>query len=110
MYLHCLYALYICTQLTYYLAMKTVNALTIRNKFGEVLAYLEENHEPVLITKGKKLRAALVPIDDFRTRFLDKQAEEEREKLLSNIRNARKPSRENIDSVEALRRLRGSLG
>jgi len=89
--------------------MKTVNALTIRNKFGEVLSYLEETHEPVLVTKGKKLRAALVPIEDFKTRFLDKQAEEEREKLLEQIKNTRKPSIENIDSVDALRQLRGSL-
>jgi prevent-host-death family protein len=87
--------------------MKTVNALTIRNKFGEVLSYLEETHEPVLVTKGKKLKAALVPIDDFKTRFLDKQAEEEREKLLEWIRDVRKPGLENIDSVEALRQLRG---
>ena len=56
------------------------------------------------MTKGKKLRAALVPIEDFKTRFLDKQAEEEREKLLEQIKNARKPSIENIDSVDALRR------
>jgi PHD/YefM family antitoxin component YafN of YafNO toxin-antitoxin module len=89
--------------------MKTVNALTIRNKFGEVLSYLEESGEPVLVTKGKKLRAALVPIEDFKTRFLDKQAEEEREKLLSRIHNAREPARENIDSLEALRQLRGTL-
>jgi PHD/YefM family antitoxin component YafN of YafNO toxin-antitoxin module len=89
--------------------MKTVNALTIRNKFGEVLSYLEETREPVLVTKGKKLRAALVPIEDFKTRFLDKQAEEEREKLLEQIKNAGKPSIENIDSVDALRQLRGSL-
>ena len=90
--------------------MKTVNALTIRNKFGEVLSYLEESGEPVLVTKGKKLRAALVPIEDFKIRFLDKQAEEEREKLLSRIHNAREPSRENTDSLEALRQLRGTLG
>ena len=89
--------------------MKTVNALTIRNKFGEVLAYLEETHEPVLVTKGKKLKAALVPFDDCKIRFLDKQAEEERERLLERIRGVRKPGLENIDSVEALRQLRGGL-
>lgn len=89
--------------------MKTVNALTIRNKFGEVLAYLEDKHEPVLITKGKKLRAALVPIKDFQTRFLDKQAEEERDKLLKEIRAIRRPGKEKTTSVEALRQLRGNL-
>ena len=89
--------------------MKTVNALTIRNKFGEVLSYLEEKNEPVLVTKGKKLRAALVPIKDFQTRFLDKQAEEERDKLLERIRNIRRPGKEKITSVEALRQLRGDL-
>jgi hypothetical protein len=54
------------------------------------------------------MKAALVLIDDFKTRFLDKQAEEEREKLLERIRGVRKPVLEDIDSVEALRQLRGS--
>jgi prevent-host-death family protein len=89
--------------------MKTVNALTIRNKLGEVLAYLEETHEPVLVTKGKKLRAALVPIDDFEKRFLDKRAEEERKLLLDKIKAVRTEKKEPIDSVEALRQLRGDL-
>jgi prevent-host-death family protein len=89
--------------------MKTVNALTIRNKLGEVLAYLEETHEPVLVTKGKKLRAALVPIDDFEKRFLDKRAEEERHKLLEKIKSIRSGKKENIESVEVLRQLRGEL-
>jgi predicted nucleic acid-binding protein len=31
-----------------------------------------------ILEKGKKLRAALISIEDFKTRFLDKQAEEER--------------------------------
>ena len=89
--------------------MKTVNALTIRNKLGEVLAYMEETHEPVLVTKGKKLRAALVPIDDFEKRFLDKRAEEERQRLMEKIKTVRVPKKENTDSVDLLRQLRGEL-
>lgn len=40
-------------------------AFTIRNRFGEVLSYPEERHEPVLISKGKRVRAPLVPIDEL---------------------------------------------
>jgi len=67
--LHLMSTLDICIIWIYDKNMKTVNALTIRNKLGEVLSYLEETHEPVLVTKGKKLRAALVPIDDFQDPF-----------------------------------------
>ena len=38
--------------------MKTVNALQIRNNLGKVLQELEETGEPILLSKGRKVRAA----------------------------------------------------
>jgi len=70
--------------------MKTINALTIRNNLGKVLQELEETREPVLVSKGRKVRAALITIEDFQTRFIDKQAEVD-----------------SLTSLEALRNLRG---
>jgi len=45
--------------------MRRVNALTVRNKLGEVLDMLDAEHEPIMISKGKKLRAVLISYEDF---------------------------------------------
>jgi len=90
--------------------MKTVNALTIRNKFGEVLSYLEETHEPVLVSKGKRVRAALVPIDEFERRFVDKRSEEKRQEFLERVRSAAESRVGDQDSLEVLRSLREGTG
>ena len=87
--------------------MKTINALSLRNNLGKVLQELEETNEPVLVTKGKKLRAVLVGIDDFQKRFVDRQAEEDKEKWLKSILALRSPRAGSISSLETLRDLRG---
>ncbi len=90
--------------------MKTVNALKIRNHFGEVLDDLERTGEPILLSKGRKIRAALVPIEEFKRRFVDRLAEEEQRRLLERIRSGRSHRLEDRDSVDVLRELRGYPG
>ncbi|MCX7037970.1 MAG: type II toxin-antitoxin system Phd/YefM family antitoxin [Spirochaetes bacterium] len=87
--------------------MKTVNALTIRNKLGSVLQELEEGKEPILITKGRKVRAVLITPGDFQTRFLDKQAEEEKQRWIRKLAELRAPRVGSLSSLDALRDLRG---
>ena len=87
--------------------MTTVNALTIRNKFGEVLKTLEETGEPILVSKGRELRAVLISIEDFETRFVDKRAEEEKRRVFQRI-VSRRQSVITDESPEAIiRRMRG---
>ena len=87
--------------------MNTVNALKVRNQFGEVLDLLDNKKEPILITKNKKVRAVLICYEDFKIRFLDKQAEEEKEKFLKQVESHVASSLIPEDSVETLRKLRG---
>lgn len=87
--------------------MKTVNALTIRNHLGEVLDTLNETKEPILISRGRKISAALITIEDYKTRFIDKQAEEERKKLFKRILSLQARGVSGKNSIEALRELRG---
>ena len=87
--------------------MKTVNALTIRNRLGEVLEYLETTGEPVLLSKARKVRAALIPIEDFKVRFLDRQAEEERKRFLESLEGLAEERVGETDSLQILRNLRG---
>ena len=71
--------------------MKTVNALSLRNNLGAVLDEIEQTKEPILVSKGRKLRAALISIEDFQKRFIDKQAEEEREIWLRKLQGLLAP-------------------
>lgn len=87
--------------------MKTVNALKIRNNLGEVLDLLDETGEPILVSKGRKIRAALITPEQFKKRFLDYQAEEEKRHLLETIEDLKADSLEAKSSVDILRELRG---
>ena len=86
--------------------MKTINALFLRHKLGEILQEMENTKEPVLISKGKEIKAALVPIEDFQKRFLDKLAEEERRKMKEKIRSLIAPRIGPMDSLNTLEDLR----
>ena len=87
--------------------MHQVNALTIRNRLGEVLDLLEADGKPILISKGRKVRAVLVSVEDFKKRFVDVQAEEEKKRFLEGIVQLRGQKTEKTNSVELLRQLRG---
>jgi len=87
--------------------METVNALKIRNNLGEVLERLDATGEPVLISKGRKVRAVLVTPEDFERRFLDVKAAEAKQRLLKRIKNLRMKKKESIVSTQLLRQMRG---
>jgi PHD/YefM family antitoxin component YafN of YafNO toxin-antitoxin module len=87
--------------------MRTVNALKIRNNLGEVLDSLENDGEPILLSKGRKIRAVLITPGEFKKRFLDKQFEEEKKKLLQRIKDFRADSVIKKSSIDVLRGLRG---
>ena len=87
--------------------MKTVNALEIRNHLGAVLDELEEKKEPIFVSKGRAVRAVLITPEDFKVRFVDRQAEDERNRLLEKLRDLRTQRRGAKDSVDVLRALRG---
>ena len=87
--------------------MKIVNALQVRNNLGKVLQELEETKEPILLSKGRKVRAALITYEDFQRRFLDRQAEETREKWRNALNELRAPRVGSRSSLDTLRELRG---
>ena len=87
--------------------MKTVNALKIRNHLGEVLDELNESGKPILVSRGRKIQAVLITPDQFKKRFLDYQAEEEKKRLMEVIKNSKAKRKGGKESVEVLRELRG---
>ena len=87
--------------------MKNVNALQVRNRLGEILDGLNETGEPILISKGRKVRAVLITSEQFERRFLDYQTEEKKQKLMEMIESLRDRRIGKKDSVNVLRELRG---
>ncbi len=87
--------------------MEEVNALKLRNNLGEVLDRLNTTGEPILISKGRKIRAVLVTPEQFERRFLDWQAKTEQKRFLDTINSLKKKKKGERGSMEELRRLRG---
>jgi PHD/YefM family antitoxin component YafN of YafNO toxin-antitoxin module len=87
--------------------MEEVNALKVRNNLGEILDRLNATGEPILISKGRKIRAVLVTPEQFEKRFLDWQAKKEKELFLNSLKNLKRKKREDSSSIAILRRLRG---
>jgi len=87
--------------------MEEVNALTLRNRLGEILDRLEKKEEPILISKGRKIKAVLVTPAQFERRFLDWQTEDKKKKLLTAILKLRKKRRGTETSLSVLRTIRG---
>ncbi len=87
--------------------MEQVNALKLRNHLGEILDRLRDKGEPILVSKGRKIRAVLVTPDQFEKRFLDWQAEEQQKRFLDHVTQLKKKKRSRLDSLTVLRRLRG---
>ena len=87
--------------------MKEVNALTLRNRLGEILDQLGKTGEPVLVSKGRKVRAVMITPEQFERRFLVYQAEEKKKELLAKIKSSRSTRIGRKTSVDVLRELRG---
>lgn len=87
--------------------MDHVNALKIRNNLGEILDRLNSTGEPILISKGRKIRAVLITPEQYEKRFLDFQAKKERQRLLNTIHGLKRNKTEELSSTDILRRLRG---
>ena len=87
--------------------MEEVNALKIRNNLGAVLDRLNDTGEPILISKGRKIRAVLVTPEQFQKRFLDWQAKEEKQRFLQSVKQMRRKGTGTTDSLTLLRRIRG---
>lgn len=87
--------------------MKEVTALALRNRLGEILDQLKKTGEPVLVSKGRKVRAVMITPEQFEQRFLVYQAEEKKRELLAKIKASRSARIVRKTSLEVLRELRG---
>jgi antitoxin (DNA-binding transcriptional repressor) of toxin-antitoxin stability system len=87
--------------------METVNALKLRNNLGGILDRLAEKGEPILVSRGRKIRAVLVTPQQFEARFLDWQIREEKDRRLAAIKALREKRKGDESTIRVLRGIRG---
>lgn len=81
-----------------------VTAVELRNQLERILDRMDRDQEPVIVEKGRKPRAVLLPMALYRERFLDFQDKALRDELIREIRDS--APRAGRDTVVELRRLR----
>lgn len=88
--------------------MKHINSADLRQSIGRIVEQIEETGEPILLDKHGAPVAAIISLKDFKERFVDKQALEERRALAQKINGLARTSKANQEAVEVLRELRES--
>jgi prevent-host-death family protein len=86
--------------------MKKTNALQLRQNLGAVLGQLRRHGEPILVEKGRQPVAVLIPIEEYKKRFVDVDADLQRRELVEKIRRADiklPPGKTSLDIVRELR-------
>lgn len=86
--------------------MKSVDALSLRQSLGKVLAALEQDGSPVLVQRRRKPAAVLISMKDFRERFVDRDADERRRAVVARIKEFALEPPAGRTSLDLLRELR----
>lgn len=88
--------------------MKKVNALQLRQSLGRVLKRLAETGEPILLEKDRKPAAVIISLEDYRTRFVDVEADRRRVEVVERIKRATLRAPRGRSAVDVLREVRGA--
>jgi prevent-host-death family protein len=88
--------------------MEKVNALELRQSLGRVLKRLEKTGRPILLEKDRKPAAVIISLEDFRTRFVDVEADRRRIEIVDKIKSATLKAPKGRSAVDVLREVRGA--
>ncbi len=86
--------------------METVNALQLRQSLGTVLDQLERNGAPIMVCRRRTPVAALVSLKDYRERFVDREADEQRREVIARLKQIKFDPPSNGTTLDILRDLR----
>ncbi len=86
--------------------MKKINSLQLRQSLSKVILVLQKTGEPILLEKGRKPAAVIISLDDFKKRFLEKDADEKRSMVIQKIRMMARESSVKESSENLIRELR----
>ncbi len=87
--------------------METVNALQLRQSLGRVLERLAKTGRPILLEKDRKPAAVIISLEDYRTRFVDVEADRRRIETVERIKRAALRTPKGSSTLDILREVRG---
>lgn len=88
--------------------MEKVNALQLRQSLGRVLKRLEKSGRPILLEKDRKPAAVIISLEDYRTRFVDVEADRRRVEVVDRIKSATLRAPKGRTGLDVLRAVRGA--
>lgn len=91
--------------------MKTLNALTVRKKFGSVIDEVHESKKPIVISRSNQPLVVLIPYEDYEAYESQKERRERLQKAAKRMDEWRKTHAEktkNVDTTKLIRELRES--
>lgn len=88
--------------------METVNALQLRQSLGRILKQLAKTGRPILLQKDRKPAAVIISLHDYRTRFVDVEADQRRHDMVERIKGATLRTPKGRSSLDLLREVRGA--
>lgn len=86
--------------------MKSVNAVELRQALGKILRSLERGGKPVLVERRGEPAAVLISLEDYRERFVDRTADEQRSEVVRRIRDMKLSGPRRKTTLDLLRELR----
>ena len=86
--------------------MKKINALELRQSLTKVVTHLQRSGEPILLEKGRKPAAVIISLEDFRKRFVEKDADERRREIQARILKLARRSSAKESAEELVRQIR----
>lgn len=86
--------------------MKKTNALHLRQSMGKVVKELLRTGEPILIEKGRSPVAVLITLQDYQTRFVDREADIQRKEIVAKILAAQLTIPQGKKSLDLIREIR----
>ena len=87
--------------------METVNALQLRQSLGRVLQRLAKTGRPILLEKDRKPAAVIISLEDYRTRFVDIEADRQRVETVERIKKATLRPPKGSSTLDVVREVRG---
>ena len=87
--------------------MESVNALQLRQSLGRILKQLAKTGQPILLQKDRKPAAVIISLHDYRTRFVDVEADRRRRDMVDSIKRAGLRAPKGRTTLDLLREMRG---
>jgi len=86
--------------------MEKATALELRNSLGKILKKLNKTSQPIVIERNSKPAAVLISLEDYKKRFVDKEADDKRKLMIQEILNNQLELPKNKTSLDLIREIR----